>query len=100
RHATRTAEQSARRHRAWRIITLLKAAADHRHDARLLVGEIDLIVRPRTFGPRRRWLRARLFCGGRNLGLAGREFGFMRRQFALVTPPGPRFDFGPRLGKL
>ena len=43
---------------------------------------------------------ARLPAGGRDLGLAGRAFGFMRRQFARVTLLGPRFDLGTRLGKL
>jgi len=43
---------------------------------------------------------ARLPAGGRDLGLASRAFGFMRRQFARVTLLGPRFDLGPRLGKL
>src|ERR1700690_1449571 len=79
-----------------RVITLLKAAAGHRHDARLFVGEIDLIARLRSFGRRLRRLAARLLARGRNLVRARREFGFMLRQFARVTFLGARFDLRAR----
>src|SRR5271154_3962989 len=78
-------QHASHRHGGLRVITLLKAAAGHRHDARLFVGEIDLIARLRSFGRRRRRLAAWLLARGRNLGLARREFGFMLRQLARVT---------------
>ena len=36
-------QQAVRRHRRLRVVALLEAAAGHRHDARVLVGQIDLI---------------------------------------------------------
>jgi hypothetical protein len=39
--------QTARHHRRPRVVELFEAAAGHRHDGRLFVGQIDLIVRRR-----------------------------------------------------
>ncbi len=36
-------QKAALRHRSLRVVALLEAAAGYRHDARLFVGEIDLI---------------------------------------------------------
>src|SRR5665254_3677 len=46
-------QKAALRHRSLRVVALLEAAAGYRHDARLFVGEIDLIgqQRPPTQGP-------------------------------------------------
>src|SRR5450830_1853171 len=55
-------QKAALRHRSLRVVALLEAAAGYRHDARLFVGEIDLIGQQRTLrrGPRRlaAWLLA------------------------------------------
>src|SRR5208282_1258014 len=72
-HSVRHHQQASRRHGGLRVVALVEAAAGHRHDARLLVGQVGaaprLAVReacPRAFSrsPRpspaapRAWLRA------------------------------------------
>jgi hypothetical protein len=47
-----------------RVVALLKPAARHRHDARLLVRQVDLIRRQRNFHWRLRHLAAGLLAGG------------------------------------
>jgi hypothetical protein len=60
-----------------RIVALIEAAARHRHNAQLFVGEIDRILRQRPLG-RRFWRLA--------VGLLGcrRRLGRARRQFRLA----------------
>ena len=99
-HIGRHHQQAARRHRRLRVVALIEAAARHRHDARLFVGEIDLIVRPRPLGRRLRRLAAGLLARGRRLGRARRELGLMLGLLARVALLGARFDLRPRLGDL
>src|SRR5450759_3940371 len=70
-------QKTALRHCSLRVVALLETAAGYRHDARLFVGEIDLIGKQRTLrrGPRR--LAALLLVRGRSLGLPRFEFGLM-----------------------
>src|SRR5665647_743162 len=70
-------QKTALRHCSLRVVALLETAAGYRHDARLFVGEIDLIGKQRTLrrGPRR--LAAWLLARGRSLGLPRCEFGLM-----------------------
>ncbi len=83
-----------------RVVALVEAAAGHRHDARLLVGQVDLIGRQRPFNRRRRRLAPGLLARRGGLGLARRHLGFMLRLLARVPLPGPRLDRRPRLGDL
>jgi hypothetical protein len=83
-----------------RVVALLEPAARHRHDPRVLVGQIDLITGPGTRHWRCRRLAARLLAARLGLGLARRDLGFILRLLADKALVGARLDLGARLGKL
>ena len=76
---------------------MVEAAAGHRHDARVLVGEIDLVFRQRSLGGRLRRLAARLLARLRSSGRPRRELGLVLRKLALITLLGARLDLRARL---
>jgi hypothetical protein len=76
---------------------LIEPAAGCRHDARVLVGEIDLIFRQPSLDRRLRRLAARLSARRRRPGRPRREFGLMLGKLALITLLGARFDLRARL---
>src|SRR6266480_1780582 len=85
-------------HCSLRVVALLETAAGYRHDARLFVGEIDLIGKQRTLrrGPRR--LAAWLLARGRSLGLPRCEFGLMLGLLAREAFFAARLDLGASFG--
>ena len=99
-HIHSNPQHASCRHSGLCIVALLEAATGCRHDARLFIGEIDLIARQQSLGWRLRRLAARLPARRRGLGRARREFGFMLGQFSRVTLPGPRFNLRARFGDL
>lgn len=88
------------RHRGLRIVALLEPATRHGHDARVRVGQIDLIGGTRPLDRRRRRLTPRLLAGGLGLGLPRRQLGLMLGLLARETLLSPRHDRRPRLGDL
>ena len=99
-HGARHHQQTSRRHRGLGVVALIKAAAGHRHDAQLLVGQVDLVVGPRPFERRFGRLAAGLFPARLRLRLPRRELGFVLRLLARMAFLGPRRDLRPRLGQL
>lgn len=107
-HVGRHHQHAARGDRRLRVVALLEAAARHRHDARILVGQIDLIARQRSFGRRPRRLAARLLARRRDLGLPRRAavrhqphqaaealpLGFLQRSELLVSGLNAKFNGG------
>ena len=91
-------QQAARRHRGLRVVALLETAARYGHDARLFVGQIDLIGRQRTLRPGPRRLAAWLLARGRSLGLPRREFGLMLGLLAREAFFAARLDLGASFG--
>ena len=91
-------QKTALRHCSLRVVALLETAAGYRHDARLFVGEIDLIGKQRTLrrGPRR--LAAWLLASGRSLGLPRCEFGLMLGLLAREAFFAARLDLGASFG--
>src|SRR6266481_1560106 len=91
-------QKTALRHCSLRVVALLETAAGYRHDARLFVGEIDLIGKQRTLrrGPRR--LAAWLLARGRSLGLPRCEFGLMLGLLAREAFFAARLDLGASFG--
>ena len=80
------------------IVGLLEAAAGDRHDARLLIGQVDLVL---WIGPRRRRLRrlaARLAAGFLGLLRARLQLRFMLGLRASVALLRPRLDLRLGLG--
>jgi hypothetical protein len=53
-HVRRDYQKTFGRHQRLRVVALLEAAARHRHDPRVLVGQIDLICGLRPLDRRRR----------------------------------------------
>src|SRR5712675_83413 len=91
-------QKTALRHCSLRVVALLETAAGYRHDARLFIGEIDLIGKQRTLrrGPRR--LAAWLLARGRSLGLPRCEFGLMLGLLAREAFFAARLDLGASFG--
>ena len=67
---------------------------------KVLVSEIDLVLRQRPFAWRRRLLAARLLAGRGGLDLARGEFGLVLGPLALVSLFRPRLDLPARLREL
>ena len=99
-HVGRHHQQAADGDRRLRVVALIEAAAGHRHDAQVFIGQIDLIARQLPLGRRLRRLAARLLARRRRLGRARRHFGFVLRHLARMAFLGPRLDLRPRLGDL
>ena len=99
-HIDSNHQQTSRRHGGLRVVALFEAASRHRHDARVFVGEINLIARQRPLGWRLRRLAAGLLARGRMLGVARREFGFILRHLARVAFLGARLDLRACFGDL
>jgi hypothetical protein len=93
-------QQTTRHHDRLGVVARLEATARHRHDARLLVGQIDLVGRQGTFDRRLGRLAPGLPTSRRSLGVARRKPGFMVGLLAFEAFLGPCFDLGPRLGEL
>jgi hypothetical protein len=75
-------QQAVRRHRL-RVVALLEAAAGYRHDARVFIGQIDLIRGEPPFDRGRRWFAAWFFARDRGL----------RRPLRLMLGQFPRETF-------
>lgn len=73
------------------VLTCLEATAGYGHDARFLVGEVDLVCGTRTGRGRCAWLTAGLVATGRGLGGAG-EFGLVIGLHAGKVLDGARID--------
>ena len=73
------------RDRGLRVVTLLKATARHLHDARVFVGEVDLIDRTRAFFRRGRRLATGLFARRALVGFTLGELVFLFGFFLLVA---------------
>jgi hypothetical protein len=93
-------QQAVCRHHGLRVVALLKPAARYRHDARVLVGQIDLIAGPGTRRRRGGRLAAGLLAARLGLGLARRDLGFILRLLAGKALAGARLDLNACLGKL
>ncbi len=76
-HIGRNDQQAPRGHDGLRVVALLEAPARRRHDARILVGEIGLVLRQRPFDRRRGRLAAGLLAGRGGFGRARGEFGLV-----------------------
>jgi hypothetical protein len=89
------------RHHRLRVVALFKPAARHWHDARVFVGQIDLVLGLRTFERWNRWLAARLLARLFDLGLPRRLLGAMLGHLPLEALLGARFKLGagPRPAK-
>ena len=94
-HGARHHQQTSRRHRGLGVVALIEAAAGHRHDARLLVGQVDLVVGARPLDRRFGRLAAGLFPARLRLRLPRREPGFVLRLLARMAFLGPRLDLRP-----
>ena len=70
-------QKAVRRHRRLGIVALLEPAACYRHDARLFVGQIDLIRWQRTFHRGVGRLASGLLARGFGLRLPRRELGLV-----------------------
>src|SRR5574337_2175799 len=74
------------------VVALIKAAAGYLHDARVFVGQINLIVGAWTGLRRLGRLAAGLLAGGLLLGFALGQLGLVLGLFKLVAGLGTRFD--------
>jgi hypothetical protein len=99
-HIGRNDQQGSRVHHGLSVVALLEAAARSRHDARVRVGEIDLVLRQQPFDSRRGRLAAGLLAGRGGLGRARREFGLVLGPFTLVALARLRLDPRARLREL
>src|SRR6266852_1958223 len=86
-------------HHRLSVVALLEPAARHRHDARLFVGQIDLIGWQRTFRRGLGRLAAGLLAGGLGLRLPRRQLGLMLGLLSLIPLLGPGFELGAGLAK-
>ena len=72
-------QQAIRRHCGLGIVALIKAAAGDRHDARCVIGQIDLVGGPRTRSRGFGRLAPRFLAGLLGPRLARRQLGLIRR---------------------
>jgi hypothetical protein len=73
------------------------SVARDRHDARVFVGQIDLILRRSAFDGRLGWFAAGLLTGGHGFRFPRRQLRLVLRQLPRVTFRRARFDL--RLGR-
>ena len=99
-HIGRNDQQAPRGHDGLRVVALLEAPARRRHDARVLVGEIGLVLRQRPFNRRRGRLAAGLLAGRGGFGRARGEFGLVLGPLTLVALARPRLNPRARLREL
>ena len=83
--------------RGLRVVALLKAPARCRHDARVRIGEIDLVAGLGTALRRARRLAAGFLAGAPGVVLARGELGLVLGLFGCQALGGARFDFSLRL---
>jgi hypothetical protein len=80
------------------VAALLEATTGDRHDAGIVVGEVDPVVGTRAGGGCLGRFAARLASGGRRLGHAGGELGLMVGLLARKALGGARLDLDLGLG--
>ncbi len=97
-HVVGDHQQAVGRHQGLGVVGLFEAAAGHRHDARVRVGQIDLVLRPGPGHRRLGWTAARL--AARLLGLlrARLELRLVLGPFPLKAFARPRLDHRLGLG--
>lgn len=83
-------EQTSRGHRGLRVVTLIKSAAGHLHDARILISQVDLLfVFNRATGRRGWWARGGLLTGALlSLGSRGELLLILRVLERLIGQHG------------
>ncbi len=99
-HRARHHQQASRRNRGLSVVALVEAAAGHRHNARVFIGQVDLVIGTRPLDRRLGRPAAGLFPARLGLRLPRRELGFVLRLFARMAFLGPRLDLLARLGQL
>jgi hypothetical protein len=90
-------EKAVRRHHRLSVVALLEPPARHRHDARIFIGQIDLIRRSRSLLGRLRRLASRLLARGCGLRLPRRELGLVLGRLLLIAFLGASLDLGAGL---
>ncbi len=84
-HSARHHQQASRRHRGLGVVALVEAAAGHGHDARLFIGQVDLVIRARPLDRGFGRLAPGLFPARLGLRLPRRELGCVLPLFARIV---------------